>query len=62
MKNFMKFVLTILIAVAVGAVFSAILAYPAMLLWNWLAPILSNGSLPTLNYWQIWGLIALLGA
>lgn len=60
MKNFLDIVLVILVTVAVAAVLSAVFAYPTMLLWNWLAPILSKGFLPTLNFWQTWGLMVLI--
>ena len=60
MKNFMDIVLVILVTVVVAAVLSAVFAYPTMLLWNWLAPILSKGFLPTLNFWQTWGLMVLI--
>lgn len=60
MKNFIDIVLVILVTVAVAAVILAVFAYPTMLLWNWLAPILSKGFLPTLNYWQTLGLMVLI--
>lgn len=60
MKNFMDIVLLILVTAAVAAVLSVVFAYPTMLLWNWLAPILSKGFLPTLNFWQAWGLMVLI--
>lgn len=60
MKKFMEIVLLILVTVVAAAVLSAVFAYPTMLLWNWLAPILSKGFLPTLNFWQTWGLMILI--
>lgn len=60
MKSFMDIVLVVLVTVVVAAVLSAVFAYPTMLLWNWLAPILSKGFLPTLNFWQAWGLMVLI--
>lgn len=49
--------LSIAIAIALGALF----AYPTMLLWNWLMPIISKGFLPQLSFLQAWGLQVLLG-
>ena len=60
MKNFIDIILLILVTVVVAAVLSVIFAYPTMLLWNWLAPTLSKGFLPTLNFWQTWGLMILI--
>lgn len=60
MKKFLDIVLVILETVAVATVLSAVFVYPTMLLWNWLAPILSKGFLPTLNFWQTWGLMVLI--
>lgn len=60
MKNFFEIILVFLAAVAISAALSALFAYPTMLLWNWLAPMLSRGFLPTLNFWQTWGLMILI--
>lgn len=60
MKNFIEIVLVFLAAVAISVALSAMFAYPTMLLWNWLAPMLSKGFLPTLNFLQTWGLMVLI--
>ena len=38
---------------------SFIVAWPVMLLWNWLCPVLFG--LPVIGYWQAWGLNLLCG-
>lgn len=39
-------------------IFALILTYPMMLLWNWLMPYIFG--LPTLTFWQMFGLSILL--
>lgn len=34
-------------------------AWPVMLLWNWICPIIFN--LPVITFWQSWGLMMLCG-
>lgn len=34
-------------------------AWPVMLLWNWVCPIIFN--LPVITFWQSWGLMMLCG-
>lgn len=50
----LEFVLKILILIAL----SLLINFPAMWLWNWLMPYLFH--LPTLTYWQMFGLAVLI--
>jgi len=43
--------------VVVAMVFSMIMAYPVMLLWNWLVPMILG--LPALGFWEAWGVLVL---
>ena len=56
--------LTILIGILAdigsAALTTALLSYPAMLLWNWLVPIISNGIIHKLTFLQTAGLIFLM--
>ncbi len=51
-------VITTLLILMVGFCLSAILAYPMMLLWNWLMPIIFG--LPELTFLQSFGFMILL--
>jgi hypothetical protein len=48
-----KFLIFVISAIA----FIVLSAYPVMLLWNWLMPYIFE--LPTLNFWQAFGLSVL---
>jgi hypothetical protein len=54
------------VLVVIGLLFVYIAAYavlaalPVMWLWNWLMPYLFN--LPTISFWQSFGLLVLCGA
>lgn len=54
----MKSVLTILIGLGVCAVLLLPFGVAAMLLWNWLMPVIFG--LPTVTFWQIYGLLWLI--
>ena len=47
-------VLYIFITLCVGAIFSFLLTYPTMMLWNYLMPMIFG--LPKLTFWQTFGL------
>jgi hypothetical protein len=51
-----KILLGIGFAIA-GLALLAVLGWVVMLLWNWLMPDIFG--LPTVNYWQAWGLLVL---
>lgn len=42
---------------ALGLLFSLLLSLPLMLLWNWLMPVIFG--LPTIGFWQAFGLCIL---
>lgn len=48
-------------ALAVIVVFSAVLAWPVMLLWNGVTPNLVVGGLKQIDFWNAWGLLILAG-
>jgi len=50
----------ILAAIGSTVLTTALLSYPAMLLWNWLVPIISNGIIHKLTFLQTAGLIFLI--
>lgn len=50
-------VLMLLVGVVLSALFGLIAAIPLYFLWNWLMPDIF--SLPTISYWQAWGLYLL---
>jgi len=53
----MEKIAAIFISFAFALIFAAILAYPTMLLWNWLIP--SIFGLRTISYLEAFGLIEL---
>ena len=48
----------LIIGIVILAFSSLIMAIPAYFVWNWLMPQIFH--LPTLAYWQVWGLVFLL--
>ena len=48
----------ILTSLLVWGLFSLALAWPVLLLWNWLMPVIFT--LPTIGYWQSVGLMLLV--
>jgi hypothetical protein len=44
-------------AIAIAIAFAFVFGFVVMLLWNWLMPAIFN--LPTIGYWQAWGLVLL---
>lgn len=52
-----KVVAVIVLFVVVVAVMSVVVAYPVMLLWNWLMPELFG--LATIDFWQALGISVL---
>ena len=53
-EELLKAVLTLLLAIPL----SLLVNFPVMWLWNWLMPYLFH--LPTLTYWQMYGLTVLI--
>lgn len=54
----MKNVLTILLGLGVCAILLLFFGVAAMLLWNWLMPVIFG--LPTITFWQAYGLLWLI--
>ena len=54
MNDLFVAITAILGVVALFVLFSLLLAFPVMWLWNWLMPVIFK--LPTLTVWQAWGL------
>lgn len=50
--------LNILIYIIIAIILSFLFAYPVMLLWNWLMPVIIPG-IVKLGFWQSWGLMIL---
>jgi hypothetical protein len=42
--------------VLIVCVVCLVVAFPVMLLWNWIVPDITNGALTPLNFWQALGL------
>ncbi len=47
-----------MLVIIIAVVLAVIIAYPAMLLWNWLMPELFG--LKVVTFWQMFGLITLV--
>ena len=47
-----------ILALAILFGFSCLTAWVAMLLWNWVMPIIWE-SAPTMSFWPMWGLVEL---
>lgn len=60
MRNTLKIIGAIVLVIVLSAGLALLFAWPAMLLWNWLVPIIASGAIPTLTYWQMVGLMILL--
>ena len=58
MEAISKLIGGILLVIILAVILAAIIAYPAMLLWNWLMPELFG--LKFITFWQMFGLIALV--
>ncbi|MBN2280889.1 MAG: hypothetical protein JXQ65_09930 [Candidatus Marinimicrobia bacterium] len=56
-RNPVKWILWGIIGVVIGAVLALFFGLVVMWLWNWLMPTIFG--LPTLTYWQAWGLVIL---
>ena len=54
-----KLVCTIVVGVAIVFVFAVLVAFPVMWLWNWVIPDIFG--LPTITFWQAFGLNLLCG-
>ena len=50
----MKAIEAILLVVGLLFLYALILAFPTMVLWNWLMPTIFN--LPTIGFWQACGI------
>lgn len=57
MEKIFIFTVVILGMIALSAVLGLIVAFPVMLLWNWLLPTLFH--FPPLSYWQAYGVYLL---
>jgi hypothetical protein len=55
----MNVIMTILGAVALLVIVAAVMSLPVMLLWDWLMPVIFG--LPTITWFQAWGLLFLCG-
>lgn len=44
------------VVVLVICVICLVVAFPVMLLWNWLVPDITQGALTPINFWQALGL------
>jgi len=55
--NPLKWILWGIVGVVVGAVLALFFGFVVMWLWNWLMPTIFG--LPTLTYWQAWGIVIL---
>lgn len=58
MEEFMQGCLSSIIIFLILILFSFILTYPEMLLWNWLMPKFFG--VPTITFWEMFGLDVLL--
>lgn len=56
-RNPIKWIIWGIIGVAIGATLALFFGLIVMWLWNWLMPMIFG--LPTLTYWQAWGLVIL---
>ncbi|MBT4376740.1 hypothetical protein HOD29_05175 [archaeon] len=59
MNKFLIVLGAIFLGVIIVFVASLILAWPVMLLWNWLMPVIFG--LIKLTFWQSWGIMMLSG-
>ena len=57
MRNFFEGFITVIGVVILAFLIDLILAWPFMLLWNWLMPMIFG--LTTLTFWQSFGVILL---
>jgi len=57
MRNFFEGFITVVGVVILAFLLDLILAWPFMLLWNWLMPMIFG--LTTLTFWQSFGLMLL---
>ena len=55
----MKVIEAILLVVGLLFLYALLLAFPTMILWNWLMPVIFN--LPEITFWQALGLNMLAG-
>lgn len=49
----------VLLGVCVAAALAFVLGVAVMALWNWLLPVISNGAIGEITYWQAVGLFIL---
>ena len=59
MEKIFKALVIIIVALVIAFLIDLLLAWPVMLLWNWLMPMIFG--LPTLTFWQAFGLAMLIG-
>lgn len=50
-----------LVAAVLSALVGLIMAFPVMLLWNWVVPGISGNILGSINYLHAWALFTLMG-
>ena len=60
LKNVFKNAVLVIGVLIIGFGLSLPFTFPAMWLWNWLIPYISNGAIPELSFWQMYGLMVLL--
>ena len=59
MRNFLKVIGAIVIAIVILLLVAVLFAIPTLLLWNWLMPLLFG--LKTITLFQAWGVNVLTG-
>jgi len=58
-ETFGASIIAIFLVLGIAFIASLVFAWPVMLLWNWLMPVLFG--LTKLTFWQAWGLTFLTG-
>ncbi len=59
MDKVLQIIMLTLGAIVLIFLFSLVMAWPVMLLWDWIMPILFG--LKSITFWQSWGLLMLSG-
>lgn len=59
MEKFLLGLGAVIVVILIVAVIALLLAFPVMLLWNWLMPVIFG--LPAISFWQALGLNLLSG-
>lgn len=58
-ETFGASIIALFLVLAIAFIASLVFAWPVMLLWNWLMPVLFG--ITKLTFWQAWGLTFLCG-